>query len=76
MDIWVVVLTARQIDGEFVLVKMIEAFKEEQKANVLMNSLKNDYVDANGPKPIRLTTDYGDILCHCIASVMPVKIKE
>ena len=33
MNSWVVVTTARQIDGELVLVKLEKGFTEEQKAN-------------------------------------------
>lgn len=74
MNTWIVVTTARQIDGEFVLVKMEEGFTDESKANELMNLLQKKYIAADGPKEIFINTDYGDISCHCIVSVMPVKI--
>ena len=76
MNVWVVVTTARQIDGEFILVKMEEGFYEEIKANQMMADLQKKYVTPNGPKEINITTEYGDILCYCIVSVMPVKINN
>ncbi len=74
MDAWIVVTTARQIDGELVLVRIEEGFADEQKANELMQTLQKKYVTPNGPQEIFITTEYGEITCHCVVAVMPVKI--
>jgi len=74
MNSWVVVTTARQIDGELVLVKLEKGFTEEQKANDLMNQLQKNYITHEGPKEIFITTEYGSVSCYCVASVMNVMI--
>ena len=74
MDSWIVVTTARQIDGELVLVKLEEGFSEENKANNLMNELQKKYVTPTGFKEIFIQTELGEIPCYCVVSVMSVKI--
>jgi len=74
MDSWIVVTTARQIDGELVLVKLEKGFTAEQKANELMHQLQKNYITHEGPKEIFITTEYGSVSCYCVASVMNVMI--
>lgn len=74
MDSWIVVTTARQIDGELVLVKLEKGFTSEQKANELMHQLQKNYMNHEGPKEIFITTEYGSVSCYCVASVMNVMI--
>ena len=76
MDSWIVVTTARQIDGELVLVKLEKGFTSEQKANELMHQLQKNYMTHEGPKEIFITTEYGNVSCYCVASVMNVTIES
>jgi hypothetical protein len=39
-----------------------------------MQTLQKKYVTPNGPQEIFITTEYGEITCHCVVAVMPVKI--
>ena len=47
-----------------------------QKANELMHQLQKNYMTHEGPKEIFITTEYGNVSCYCVASVMNVTIES
>lgn len=76
MDIWVLISVARQIDGDFVLVKVEKACQTEDKAKEILAQLQKDYMEPNGsPKKIKITTEYGEVACQIVLSVMKTNIE-
>lgn len=66
MQVFVVMVVSRQIDGEYIFTKAEKAFDKASKADAFMNELKTKYI-ANGkyvPTPIT-TPDGSTTMCMC-----------
>ena len=74
---WVIVMVARQIGGEYCLIRAEKAFSQASKAEEYLNKIRNDYKDVNGKfKAIRLTTPVGDVDCMLEAGAFEIDIEE
>ena len=75
--IYAVITVARQIDGEYVFIKTEQAFKSAEKADLLLKSLKNQFVDKEGKwKPQVISTSNGEAKCQCEVGVFELEIDE
>jgi hypothetical protein len=75
--IYAVITVARQIDGEYVFIKTEKAFKSAEKADLLLKSLKNQFVDKEGKwKPQLISTSNGEAKCQCEVGVFELEIDE
>ena len=75
--IYAVITVARQIDGEYVFIKTEKAFKSAEKADLLLKSLKNQFVDKEGKwKPQVISTSNGEAKCQCEVGVFELEIDE
>ncbi len=75
MKIYVVFSVARMIDGEYVFVKVEQAFEDQEKANELMHVLKAQYVKDGKFAPITLKTEHGEVACHCEIGATEVELE-
>jgi hypothetical protein len=62
---------ARQVQGEYVLVRTEKAFKEAVLAEALANKLKNNYV-----KAVNLSTPHGNVECMCECGVFEIELEN
>jgi hypothetical protein len=69
MKIFLVVSVARQIDGEYVVVKAEKAFKESTKASEFANGLAKRYAET-------INTPSGPLQCVCERGVQEVDLEE
>jgi len=76
MDMHVVLMVARQVEGEYVLIRSQQAFKDKVKAEALMQSLKSQYNKDGKQVPVTLTTPHGDVLCYCEIGVFEVNLED
>ncbi len=75
--IYAVITVARQIDGEYVFIKTEKAFRSAEKADSLLKSLKNQFVDKEGKwKPQVISTSNGEAKCQCEVGVFELEIDE
>jgi hypothetical protein len=75
--IYAVITVARQIDGEYVFIKTEKAFKSAEKADLLLKSLKKQFVDNEGKwKPQLISTSNGEAKCQCEVGVFELEIDE
>jgi uncharacterized membrane protein len=74
--IFCVLTVARQIHGEYILIKTERAFTTQEKANELLYVLKAQYTKDGKAVPITVTTEHGEIACHCEIGVFEVDLEE
>lgn len=75
MKTFVVMTVARQIEGEYILVKPEQGFVQASKADELMKKLKSQYVTPEGKQiPITLTTNHGPVNCHCEIGAFEIEV--
>ena len=67
---------ARQIHGEYVFIRSNKAFHTEVEANDLLYVLKAQYAKDGKAVPITLTTEHGEVPCHCEIGVFEVDLEE
>jgi glyoxylate utilization-related uncharacterized protein len=73
--IYAVITVARQVEGEYVFIKTEKAFKSAQKADVLLKTLKDQYVTQDGKwKPQIISTGQGDATCQCEVGVFEIEV--
>lgn len=76
MKINVVTSIARQIDGEYVFIKVEKAFTQSDKANLFMNSMKNSLLNNGKNKSVTLTVDNQQIECLIEIGLFEVELEE
>lgn len=75
--IYVVATVARQLDGEYVFVRMDKGFKQASKADAYTQEIKKMYVGGDGkPKTVRVSTPNGTADCICEVGPFEVDIEE
>ena len=78
--IFVVLTVARQIGGEFQVIRSERAFKDADKAEEYSKELNRKYVVPNvrptQKMAVKITTEHGEIACQCLASVYEVELEE
>lgn len=74
--IWVVVTVARQVGGEYVLVRTEKAFREEFLAEKHMYELRKQQLGPDGrTAAVRYQTDHGSIDCICEIGAFAVDLQ-
>ena len=76
MDIYCVLSIARQIDGEYILVKTEKAFKTPERAEAFLNELKDQYVKDGKMLPVTYATPHGDVVCRCELGVFQTVVED
>ena len=75
--IFVVITTARQRDGEMLLVKTEKAFKQEFIANNFVKTLRANYAESDGKlKPQKIETPVGIVDFFCEVSVLDTELES
>lgn len=69
MKIFAIISVARQVDGEYVVVKAEKAFKQASKADEYAKSLAKRYTES-------IPTPSGLIACICERGVFEMEIDE
>lgn len=70
MKIFIVANVARQINGEFVFVKIEKAFKDSKKAENYLTLAENPYKDM-----VQNSTGFS-VECMCYKSIFDVEVEE
>lgn len=77
MKVFIPVIVARQIDGEYVFVRIENAYTAASKVDKKIEELKKEFVDSNGrPKPVVLNTPNGGANCFCEIAPFEVEVEE
>ena len=77
MLVHVVIMVARQIEGEYIAVRTIGGSTDKQKAEALRDKVKQECADANGKvKVIHLKTPNGEMDCICEVGAFEVEIED
>lgn len=77
MKIFLVITIARQLNGEYVFVRVENAYTSASKVDTKIAELKKQYVDNNGhPKIITLNTPNGSVQCYCEVGPFEVELEE
>lgn len=69
MKIYLIISIARQVDGEYCMVKTEKAFRDHSKANNFVESLSKRYAES-------IETPNGLIECVCERGVFEVDIED
>lgn len=69
MKIYLIISIARQVDGEYCMVKTEKAFRDQSKANNFVESLSKRYAES-------IETPNGLIECVCERGVFEVDIED
>lgn len=69
MKIYIVVNVARQINGEFIFVKVEKAFKESKKAEEFISSAENPYKDL-----VQNSSGFS-VECMCSRGIFDIEIE-
>jgi glyoxylate utilization-related uncharacterized protein len=73
--IYAVITVARQVEGEYIFIKTEKAFKNAQKADALLKTLKAQYVTEDGKwKPQVVSTGQGDATCQCEVGIFEIEM--
>ena len=75
--VFVVMVVARQVEGEYCFIRGEKAFLSNEKAEAYKNSIKSNYVTPEGKvKIIMLTTPNGSAQCFCEVGIFEFDIEE
>ena len=69
MKVFAIISVARQVDGEYVVVKAEKAFKKASKADEVAKSLAKKYTES-------IPTPSGPIACVCERGVFEMEVDE
>lgn len=69
MKIFCIISVARQVDGEFVIVKTEKAFKQASKAEEYANALSKRYTES-------ILTVSGPIACVCERGIFEIEVED
>lgn len=69
MKVFAIISVARQVDGEFVIVKAEKAFKQASKADEYAKGLAKRYAES-------IPTPSGSIACICERGVFELDVDE
>lgn len=69
MKIYLIISIARQVDGEYCVVKTEKAYVSEDKANSFIKNLSKKYVET-------IPTPNGPIDCVCERGIFEVDVEE
>lgn len=74
-NVFVIITVARQIDGDFVLVKAESLHQDRKVADAKFAQLKKDHSkEDGGNKPVKITTPHGNIDCYCEATIFEIDV--
>ena len=78
MKIFVVVTIARQVNGEYVCLRVHEkAFKQASQADAVLHNLKKSFVDEMGrARPMKISTQLGDIETMCECGAFEIELED
>lgn len=71
-----VFLVARQINGEYVLIRSEKAFRTPEKANEYLQQLKSQYVNGDKTLPVKIMTPNGEVECYCEIGVFDILVED
>lgn len=77
--VWAVITVARQIEGEWQVLRSEKAFTDPNKAEAYAEKLNKGFVDPANPRKrmaIKISTEHGDIACSCLAGVYEMELEE
>ncbi len=66
---YLILSVARQVDGEYVVVKPEKAFKEKNKAEEMSNRLAKQYAET-------IQTPTGTVQCLCTRGVFEIEVEN
>lgn len=69
MKLFAVISVARQVDGEYVVVKAEKAFKQASKADAYAGGLAKRYTES-------ISTPSGPIACLCERGIFEIELDE
>lgn len=69
MKVFAIMTVARQIDGEFILIKPEKAFKQASKADEYAKTVTKSYVEV-------IQTPHGGIQCSCERGIFELEVEE
>lgn len=74
--IFLVLLIARQIYGEWILAMPQRAFDSMEKANELLYVLKEQYAKNGEAVPVSIKTEFGEVVCFCEVAVHEIEYEQ
>jgi len=74
--IFCVLTIARQINGELVFIKTEKAFKKASKADEHVKTLNKGYREGDKYKPMKFSSEFGDIECFCVAGGFDLEVED
>lgn len=74
--IFCVLSVARQIDGEYILIRAEKGFTDPLKATQKLTELKDNFTKDNKNNIINIKTPHGDLDCFCEFGVFDLEIEE
>jgi hypothetical protein len=79
MIIFCVMTVARQIEGEWNVIRSEKAFLDADKAEEFSKELNSKYIVPNShpmqKMAVKISTEHGDIPCQCLASVYEIELE-
>lgn len=75
VDIYLVFILARQINGEYVFLKGEKGFYSEHSANEMIKDFINQYGSNGQQTVVKLETPHGQADCHCEIGVFKTPIE-
>jgi hypothetical protein len=76
MKIYAVITVARQINGDIVFIKTEKGFQQAGKADELVKKLNNDFKAGDKFKPMKFSSEYGEVECFCTAGGFEIEVEE
>lgn len=74
--IFCVISIARQIDGEYILIRAEKGYSDPKKATDKLCELKENFQKNNKNNVFTINTPQGDVDCFCEFGVFDLEIEE
>lgn len=71
--VFLVLLIARQIYGEWILAMPQKVFDSPEKADELLKELKSQYIKNGEAVPTSIKTEFGEVVCFCEVAVHEIE---
>lgn len=76
MTIFCIISVARQVDGEYILIKSEKAFSDPKKADAFLQKRKDEINKDGKQLNVVYSTPHGDVNCMCEIGVFEVELEE
>ena len=76
MIVYAVITVARQVEGEMTFIKTEKAFKQASKADELVKKLNADFRMGDKYKPMKFSSEFGDVECFCTAGGFEIEVED